>query len=60
MAFGGSAYHVTNYDELKAAMPKAMAEVGPAIMHIRIDPVAKRKAQEFPFGATPPPGKAKL
>lgn len=61
MAFGGKAYHIKNHDELKAALPGAIAHVGPAIMHVRIYPVAKRKAQEFPFGATPPPGtQAKL
>lgn len=53
-AFGGKPYYIETHEELEAALPGAVAHSGPAIMHIRIDPAAGRKKQEFAFGAPPP------
>ena len=47
----GKPYYVETFEELRAAMPGAVAHVGPAIMHIRIDRRASRKKQQFPFGS---------
>lgn len=66
--FGGKSYYVETYDELDRMMKEAVAYKGPQLMHIRIDPRANRKEQEFPFGSMqsmlagsgPAPASAKL
>lgn len=61
--FGGEPYYVETYDQLEAAIPGAIAHTGPGIFHIRIDPKAGKKQQEFVFGSPQMmggPAKAKL
>ena len=45
--FGGRGYYVTEPDELEPALSEANSGEGPAIVHIRIDPRAGRKPQQF-------------
>jgi 2-hydroxyacyl-CoA lyase 1 len=45
--FGGRGYYVTEPDELEPALTAANSGEGPAIVHIRIDPNAGRKPQQF-------------
>lgn len=45
--FGGRSFYVTEPDELEPAMTAANSGDGPAIVHIRIDPGAGRKPQQF-------------
>ena len=45
--FGGRGYYVTEPDELEPALTAANSGDGPAIVHIRIDPNAGRKPQQF-------------
>ena len=50
--FGGHGFEATTPAELEAALPRAMALTGPAILHVRIDPQGRRKKQEFGFDPT--------
>ena len=45
--FGGRSYYVTEPHELEPALREANTGEGPAIVHIRIDPHAGRKPQQF-------------
>jgi 2-hydroxyacyl-CoA lyase 1 len=45
--FGGRSYYVTEPHELESALREANNGEGPAIVHIRIDPHAARKPQQF-------------
>jgi len=45
--FGGRSYYVTEPDELEPALTEANTGEGPSIVHIRIDPHAGRKPQQF-------------
>jgi 2-hydroxyacyl-CoA lyase 1 len=45
--FGGRGYYVTTPAELEPALSEANSGDGPAIVHIRIDPRAGRKPQQF-------------
>jgi 2-hydroxyacyl-CoA lyase 1 len=45
--FGGRGYYVTEPDELEPALTEANMGEGPAVVHIRIDPRAGRKPQQF-------------
>jgi 2-hydroxyacyl-CoA lyase 1 len=45
--FGGRGYYVTTPAELGPALSEANSGDGPAIVHIRIDPRAGRKPQQF-------------
>jgi 2-hydroxyacyl-CoA lyase 1 len=45
--FGGRSYYVTEADELEPALTAANSGEGPSIVHIRIDPRAGRKPQQF-------------
>ncbi|MDA0352736.1 MAG: oxalyl-CoA decarboxylase [Chloroflexi bacterium] len=45
--FGGRSYYVTEAHELEPALSAANTGEGPAIVHIRIDPRAGRKPQQF-------------
>ncbi len=45
--FGGRGYYVTEADQLEPALSAANSGDGPAIVHIRIDPRAGRKPQQF-------------
>ena len=45
--FGGRSYYVTEADELEPALSAANTGEGPSIVHIRIDPRAGRKPQQF-------------
>ncbi len=45
--FGGRSYYVTEPDELEPALREANSGEGPTIVHIRIDPRAGRKPQQF-------------
>ena len=58
--FGGEQYLARTPDELEAALPAALAHTGPAIMHVRIDPLAGRKKQEFEFDPTGAAAKKKV
>lgn len=61
--FGGEPYYIETYEQLEATMPGAVAHAGPGIMHIRINPNATKKKQEFVFGSPQMmggPAKAKL
>ena len=46
-AFGGDGYYVEKPGELEATLKKAMANKRPALINVRIDPVAKRRPQQF-------------
>jgi thiamine pyrophosphate-dependent acetolactate synthase large subunit-like protein len=46
-AFGGRGYYVTQSEELAPALQAANSGDGPAIVHVRIDPHAGRKPQQF-------------
>jgi 2-hydroxyacyl-CoA lyase 1 len=46
-AFGGRGYYVEGPDELRPALEAANTGDGPAIVHIRLDPRARRKPQQF-------------
>lgn len=65
-AYGGKGFFVESFQELERAVPEALAFVGPSIVHIKINPTAKKKAQDFPFGSpqmmgsAAPKAKAKL
>ena len=48
----GRGAHECGGEELEATLPRAMAVVGPAILHVRIDPQGQRKKQEFGFDPT--------
>jgi 2-hydroxyacyl-CoA lyase 1 len=45
--FGGRSFYVTEPDELEPALTAASSGEGPAIVHVRIDPRAGRKPQQF-------------
>ena len=49
--FGGRGWFADEADALEAILPEAMAYEGPGILHIKINPRATRKKQEFPFGS---------
>ena len=46
-AFGGHAEHVESASELHPALERALAARGPALVHVLIDPQARRKQQAF-------------
>ncbi len=46
-AFGGHAEHVESAPELRPALERALAAQGPALVHVLIDPQARRKEQAF-------------
>lgn len=46
-AFGGHAEHVESADELRPALERALAARRPALVHVLIDPQARRKEQAF-------------
>ncbi len=46
-AFGGHAEHVESAPELRGALERALAAGGPALVHVLIDPGARRKRQSF-------------
>ena len=46
-AFGGHAEHVETADELRPALDRALAARRPALVHVMIDPQARRKQQAF-------------
>lgn len=46
-AFGGKGYYVTTPSELGPALKSALADSGPTIVNIMIDPKAQRRPQKF-------------
>jgi 2-hydroxyacyl-CoA lyase 1 len=46
-AFGGKGYFVTKPEELEPALKSALADSGPTIVNIMIDPKATRRPQKF-------------
>lgn len=46
-AFGGKGYYVTTPSELGPALKSALAEPGPTLVNIMIDPKAQRRPQKF-------------
>jgi len=46
-AFGGHAEHVEEAAELRPALERALAARRPALVHVLIDPQARRKQQAF-------------
>jgi len=46
-AFGGHSEHVEAADELRPALERALAAQRPALVHVMIDPQARRKQQAF-------------
>ncbi len=45
--FGGKGYFATTPDELSSALKEALAQTGPTIVNVAIDPRAQRKPQKF-------------
>ena len=46
-AFGGKGYYVTTPAELGPALKNALAEPGPTLVNVMIDPKAQRRPQKF-------------
>ena len=44
---GGVGYHCETPEQVEAALEEALTLDGPSLIHVPIDPQAKRKPQEF-------------